>query len=33
MKQLWEDVDSSDRLSAIVLGICVICLLALVFRR
>jgi hypothetical protein len=33
MKRAWHNVDSSDRLSAIVLGACVLCLIALVFFR
>ena len=33
MKRAWHNVDSSDRLSALVLAVCVICLIALVFFR
>jgi len=33
MKKFWGTTDSSDRLSAIVLAVCVICLVALVLFR
>jgi hypothetical protein len=33
MKKLWATTDSSDRLSAVVLGLCVICLVALLIFR
>jgi hypothetical protein len=33
MKKFWVYTDSSDRLSAIVLGACVICLVALLIFR